>query len=103
MRIFFAAAILTALTTLTGCVSTQQPGSFGQPSDAGGPAVENPPPAAHNLTGFNAAYRVGYNEGCNSAKAGNQQRDETRFRKDADYRLGWQDGLSICMQQFKKP
>jgi hypothetical protein len=49
-----------------------------------------------NLTGFSASFRQGYSEGCNSAGTRNQRRDESRYRTEADYMRGWNDGFSAC-------
>ncbi|MBX3661511.1 MAG: hypothetical protein KF804_03565 [Burkholderiales bacterium] len=48
-----------------------------------------------NLSGYSPAFRQGHADGCASA-GGKQRRDERRFREDADYMMGWNDGRSAC-------
>ncbi len=57
---------------------------------AGGPA----PPV--NLVGYSAAFKQGYVDGCDSTGAFGQRREERRYKTDADYRAGWDDGFSAC-------
>lgn len=56
-----------------------------------------PPPQKprFNLSGYSPAFRQGHADGCQSA-GGTQRRDERRFREDADYMMGWNDGRSAC-------
>lgn len=64
-----------------------------------GTHADNPnPPAKVNLSGYSLAFRQGYADGCASA-GDRQQRDEKRFAADGDYRMGWQDGRSICQRK----
>lgn len=51
-----------------------------------------------NLSGFPPAFKDGFSDGCESLR-GNYRRDASRFGKDNDYTLGWQDGYSICGRQ----
>ncbi len=56
-----------------------------------------PPQPVVNLSGYPPAFRQGYTDGCVSAKAtATRTRDENRFKSDANYAQGWQDGYSIC-------
>ncbi len=48
-----------------------------------------------NLSGYSPAFRQGHADGCASAGR-TQRRDERRFREDADYMMGWNDGRSAC-------
>jgi hypothetical protein len=52
-----------------------------------------PPPV--NLSGYSAAFKEGFAEGCDTAR-GSARRDEKRFGADAQYAQGWQDGKAIC-------
>ena len=70
-------SVLGAMLLATGCAS--------------GPA-----PAPVNLGGFSQAFKQGYSEGCDSAGALHPRRDEFRYRKDSEYRQGWDDGYSAC-------
>ncbi len=49
-----------------------------------------------NQSGYSTAFRQGYAAGCDSAGARRPQRDEARYKTDADYMMGWNDGFSIC-------
>jgi hypothetical protein len=49
-----------------------------------------------NLGGFSPAFKQGYTDGCESAGAVSQRRDETRYKAEADYMQGWNDGYSAC-------
>ena len=58
------------------------------------------PPPAYNLTGYPAAARDGYIDGCESAKGSAYGRkDAKRMSADAQYAMGWNDGYSICARK----
>jgi hypothetical protein len=57
---------------------------------------KEPPRPKLNLAGFPLPYRQGYHDGCVSAENGNEQKNETRFAQDTDYRIGWLDGFALC-------
>ena len=58
------------------------------------------PRPAYNLAGYPPAVREGYIDGCESARKSDYGRkDEPRFAADAQYRMGWNDGLSICAKR----
>ena len=63
-------------------------------------ACGNPPQQKprFNLTGYSPAFRQGHADGCVSGE-GAQRRDERRFREDADYMMGWNDGRSACRRK----
>lgn len=55
------------------------------------------PRPAYNLAGYPPAVRDGYIDGCETAKQSEYgRRNEKRYAKDARYRMGWDDGLSMC-------
>jgi hypothetical protein len=55
------------------------------------------PRPAYNLAGYPPAVREGYIDGCETAKKSEYGRkDEARWSADAQYRMGWNDGFSIC-------
>ncbi len=54
-----------------------------------------PPAPRFNLSGYSPAFKSGHADGCASA-GGTVKRDERRFRADADYMMGWNDGRSAC-------
>jgi hypothetical protein len=49
-----------------------------------------------NLSGYSPTFKQGYADGCGSAGALVQRRDEVRYKADADYMMGWNDGNSVC-------
>lgn len=49
-----------------------------------------------NLSGYSSTFKQGYADGCESADARAQRRDEGRYKADADYMMGWNDGYSVC-------
>jgi hypothetical protein len=88
-----SAVLLVAV--LAGCASTG-PGPTGQSQRPAGP----PPPSArpvYNLTGYSPAFKDGYIDGCETAKkSAYGAKDARRISADTQYRLGWNDGFSIC-------
>lgn len=55
------------------------------------------PRPAYNLAGYPPAVREGYIDGCESArKSSYARKDARRMGEDAQYRMGWNDGYSIC-------
>jgi hypothetical protein len=54
------------------------------------------PGADVNLVGFSAAFKQGYRAGCDDAGAPRPRRDASRYRKEPEYRQGWDDGNSAC-------
>lgn len=61
------------------------------------PYVEPPPPPV-NLQGFPPTYRLGFGDGCATAR-GTDKRDTVRFGNDGNYRTGWNDGLAQCKKR----
>jgi hypothetical protein len=62
------------------------------------PTDREPPPPNVNLSGFPLPYRQGYADGCASARAA-ERKDAARFAADANYRMGWQDGIALCRKR----
>jgi hypothetical protein len=62
-------------------------------------AVPDPKPAPVNLSGFPQSFKEGYADGCESAGTRRQRRYETRYRTEADYMRGWNDGYSACQRR----
>jgi hypothetical protein len=58
-----------------------------------------PPPRQVNLQGFPPAFKEGYADGCDSARARSVRRDADRYKTDFDYTQGWNDGHSICARR----
>lgn len=62
-----------------------------------GCATERPEAPGINLSGFPPAFKEGYADGCNSARAlVGTKKDEKRFKWDSQYAQGWRDGFDIC-------
>jgi len=66
---------------------------------AGCASTSEPKPQPVNLSGYSATFKQGYADGCASAGGGARRRDEGRYRDEADYKMGWDDGLSICRRR----
>jgi hypothetical protein len=49
-----------------------------------------------NLSGYSAPFKEGYSDGCTSAGARNERRNDIRYKTEADYMMGWNDGFSLC-------
>ena len=58
-------------------------------------ASQQAPARRVNQSGYSAAFKQGYGDGCESVQAG-RRRDERRYRNDTDYMMGWNDGYSAC-------
>jgi hypothetical protein len=92
----FAVALL--FTALAGCATVSPPApATPAPPSAPKPYVEPPPPPV-NLQGFPPTYRLGFGDGCASAR-GTEQKDAARFSADGNYRTGWQDGVAQCKKK----
>ena len=83
-----ARTLLVMILSCAGC-ATQAPSSQPQSSQ---PRSSQP---QVNLSGYSAAFRQGYTDGCDSARS-SLRRDERRYRNDSDYTIGWNDGHSAC-------
>jgi hypothetical protein len=64
----------------------------------GGPGSK-PAPAPVNLSGYSPTFKEGYAEGCESAASRAQRRNEGRYKTEADYMMGWNDGFSACRRR----
>jgi len=49
-----------------------------------------------NMSGFSAGFKQGYSDGCESASTRAQRRNESRYKTESDYMMGWNDGYSAC-------
>ena len=58
--------------------------------------ASGPAPAPVNLGGFSPDFKQGYTDGCESAGAYSQRRDDARYRVGSEYMQGWDDGYSAC-------
>ena len=58
------------------------------------------PRPEYNLAGYPPPVRDGYIDGCEMARKSEfGRKDEKRFAADASYRMGWNDGFSICSRK----
>ncbi len=89
--------IALTIAILAGCAG--QPIS-GPETIPPAPAPRAPTAAAPgvNLSGYPAAFRAGYVDGCNSVD-GVRKRDDVRFKNETDYAQGWRDGNDICKRR----
>lgn len=100
-------ASVLALAALAGCATAPSSTTVGPSSPTTAPApapapvpkpyVEPPPPPV-NLQGFPPTYRLGFGDGCATAR-GTEQKDVARFKDDGNYRTGWQDGVAQCRKK----
>lgn len=74
-------AVLICAVALAGCASSL------------------PPEKSINLSGYSSAFKAGYADGCDSARGLLTRKDEARYRDDADYMMGWNDGYGICRRR----
>ena len=87
MRSIAACLLIIAFA---GCASTEQA------QRPAGPLSPSARPA-YNLSGYSPAFKEGYIDGCETAKkSAYALKDKHRFANDKQYRLGWNDGLSLC-------
>jgi uncharacterized protein YceK len=79
------ATLLISITLLAGC---------------GTPLLQEEPkqqqPQRVNLRGYSDSFKQGYGDGCESAGSRSQRRNEGRYKTEADYMMGWNDGFSAC-------
>ena len=66
---------------------------------AGCTATPEPKPPQINLSGYSESFKWGYAEGCESADARSQRRNEVRYKTEANYMMGWNDGFAICAKR----
>lgn len=98
-----------AATLLGGCATIKHP----EPA----PMLPAPDPIAqqklpgslppsirptYNLAGYPKAAQEGYIDGCETAKESVYGfKDKKRYVADVQYRMGWNDGLSICRRNMR--
>jgi len=96
--------VAIAVILLGGCAMTKHP--IPDPAlPAPDPVVQQRSPGvlppstrpAYNLAGYPKAAQEGYVDGCETAKKSAYGfKDKNRYAADMQYRMGWDDGLSIC-------
>jgi hypothetical protein len=95
-------AMLLLAALLAACATPGPPAAPAveeTPAEAKARRAKAPRPA-YNLSGYPAAARDGYIDGCETArKSSYGRKDAGRFSSDAQYRMGWNDGFSICSRR----
>ncbi|BBL34861.1 hypothetical protein Nstercoris_01107 [Nitrosomonas stercoris] len=96
--------VAIVITVLVGCSTAKRPMpepvfpapdpiAEQRPSDALPPSTR----PTYNLAGYPKAAQEGYVDGCETAKQSAYGfKDKKRYAVDMQYRMGWDDGLSIC-------
>lgn len=87
-------AAAAAFCALLGACAAFPPARTGN-GDA--PPASRPAPNV-NLSGYTAAFKDGYADGCDSAR-GTQRRDAKRYGGETDYMMGWNDGHAMCARR----
>ena len=91
-----ACGLALVASMAAGCVSAPplSPSSPPAPVSEPAPSAQPPKPANLNLTGFPVAFREGYAAACDG-----KRREETRYKADVNYKMGWDDGNSVCAKR----
>ena len=99
MRYHLALLIIFTTLAIAECSSVptvQQPIPGKKPVRPAGPLPESAKPK-YNLTGYPVSTQQGYIDGCETAKNTKWAfKDLNRYDKDGQYRMGWDDGFSMC-------
>jgi len=82
-----AVSMVLAAVLLAACAAAPTRSGSGDAPRATRPSV--------NLSGYNAAFKEGYADGCESARQ-TQRRNAKRYGGDNDYTMGWNDGYGMC-------
>ena len=98
-RVMRLTAAIFLVLAIAGCATTgqdQRPPEPVQDQRPPGPLPSSTRPA-YNLTGYSPAFKDGYIDGCETAKKTSYGlKNERRFSADSQYRMGWNDGFSVC-------
>ncbi|SEG05152.1 hypothetical protein [Nitrosomonas ureae] len=98
MRYCLSFLIILTMLIVSACsgISTKQPLPVRKPERPAGPIPESVKPK-YNLTGYPVSTQQGYIDGCETAKRTSWAfKDLNRYDKDGQYRMGWDDGFSMC-------
>lgn len=96
--------VVMAVALLGGCATIEHPAPA-PVLPAPDPVVQQRSPDSlppstrptYNLAGYPKAAQEGYIDGCETAKRSAYGfKDQKRYAADIQYRMGWDDGLSIC-------
>lgn len=89
--------LILMVTLVAGCAGTSGPGR--RPESRQSPSAPSTRPV-YNLSGYSAAFKDGYVDGCETAKKTRYaQKDGRRFSAESQYRQGWNDGFSLCRRK----
>ncbi len=97
-RLFFLIAVIALIVSACGGLPSkqQQPIPGKKPERPAGPLPQSAKPK-YNLTGYPESTQQGYIDGCETAKNTSWAfKDRNRYDKDGQYRMGWDDGFSMC-------
>jgi hypothetical protein len=89
-----AVAALAFAILLGACASLPS----GRSESGGSDRPASRPAPNVNLSGYNAAFKDGYADGCDTARAA-QTRNAQRYGTDTDYTMGWNDGHAMCARR----
>lgn len=102
MRFIRIVAISFIFSVFLGC--TLMTPIVSQPENEVRPEGSLPPSTRpiYNLSGYPAATREGYIDGCETAKKTRYgKKDEARYTTDGQYQMGWNDGFDLCQVKPK--
>ena len=95
-RLSFFIILIALIVSACSGISTKQPLPVRKPERPAGPLPESAKPK-YNLTGYPVSTQQGYIDGCETAKRTSWAfKDLNRYDKDGQYRMGWDDGFSMC-------
>tara|TARA_R110002073_G_scaffold179650_2_gene338173 strand:+ start:686 stop:991 length:306 start_codon:yes stop_codon:yes gene_type:complete len=97
MRLLGFITTIFVLLTLASC-TTLEPVQH-PPEEVKRPSGPLPPSTrpTYNLSGYPRATKEGYIDGCETAKKTSYgYKDNDRYTYDGQYRMGWDDGFSLC-------
>ena len=97
MRIRPIVFIFSMLVALSNC-AVMEPIQPPPESEIG----EYPPSTrpTYNLSGYPAAMKDGYIDGCETAKDTSYgKKNESRYATEGQYRMGWDDGFDMCQDK----
>ncbi|PSJ17028.1 hypothetical protein [Nitrosomonas supralitoralis] len=95
-RLSFFIILIALIVSACSGISTKQPLPTRKPERPAGPLPESAKPK-YNLTGYPLSTQQGYIDGCETAKRTSWAfKDLNRYDQDGQYRMGWDDGFSMC-------
>jgi hypothetical protein len=62
------------------------------PASTGSAPPEAPAGSRYNLSGYSESFKQGYGDACASPS----RRNDGKYKADADYQIGWNDGRALC-------